>query len=101
MNKLAMPIILTAIVLIAGIFAFMPVDQATTVDDQVISAQRTILVDSDSGTGITDGDTVVFDCDKDFFIMEIYLTLTDHDSLAGELITLGDQATWRPPHRPW
>ena len=59
----------------------------------MIASQRTLLVDSDSGTGITTGDTVVFDCDKNFTIREIYITLTDFDSEAGERLTLGDQGT--------
>ena len=38
MNKLAIPAILVSIVMIAGIFAFMPVQQATTVHQQIIDA---------------------------------------------------------------
>jgi len=37
MNKLAIPSILTAAVLIAGIFAFMPVEQAVTVHDTIVA----------------------------------------------------------------
>ena len=38
MNKFVIPSILTAIVLIAGIFAFMPVEKASTVHDEIIAA---------------------------------------------------------------
>ena len=38
MNKIIIPTILTAIVLISGIFAFIPVQQATTVHDEIIAA---------------------------------------------------------------
>jgi len=38
MNKLAIPALLAATVMIAGIFAFMPVDKATTVDAKIIAA---------------------------------------------------------------
>ena len=38
MNKLVIPSILTATVLIAGIFAFMPADKASTVDNTIIEA---------------------------------------------------------------
>ena len=38
MNKLAIPAILVSIVMIAGIFAFVPVQQATTVHQQIIDA---------------------------------------------------------------
>jgi len=93
LNKLLIPTILTAIVLIAGVFAFMPIDKASTVHTSIIASQRTLLVDSDSGTGITTGDTIVFDCDKNFTIREIYFTLTDFDSNDGERLTLGDQGT--------
>jgi len=38
MNKLTIPIILSVTVLIAGVFAFMPVEKATTVDAKIIAA---------------------------------------------------------------
>jgi len=49
MNKFLIPAILTAVVLIAGIFAFMPVDKASTVHTQIIAAitdsQDAVLLD--------------------------------------------------------
>jgi len=38
MNKLVIPTILSFTVLIAGIFAFMPIEKASTVHDQIIAA---------------------------------------------------------------
>ena len=38
MKGLLIPIILTAIILVAGIFAFIPIDKAITVHDQIIAA---------------------------------------------------------------
>ena len=43
MNKLAIPAILAAIVLVAGIFAFMPVQQASTVHTTLINPAITNL----------------------------------------------------------
>jgi len=37
MNKLMIPAILVATVMVAGIFAFMPVQQASTVHDTIIT----------------------------------------------------------------
>jgi len=46
MNKLVIPTILAFSVLIAGIFAFMPVDKATTVDEEIIAALNGTIVNS-------------------------------------------------------
>jgi len=60
MNKLLIPAILAAIVVVAGIFAFMPIEKASTVhttitgqlvttntaDDQVMTAAINIIADS-------------------------------------------------------
>ena len=103
MYKLAIPAILAATVLVAGIFAFMPVEQASTVHTTIIGAggldfddisntQPSIQVVSGSGTGITDGDTVVIDCDVDFYVMDMYWEIDDYDGTAGEILTIGDGA---------
>jgi len=42
MNKFLIPSILTATVLIAGIFAFMPIDKASTVHTTIIASALTI-----------------------------------------------------------
>jgi len=84
MNKLAIPTILAAIVLIAGIFAFMPINNATTVHDTIIGTQLALKIEEDSGTGITDGDRIVFDCDKDFTVREILFTFTNLDRIDNE-----------------
>ena len=103
MNKLAIPAILVATVLVAGIFAFMPVEKASTVHNTIIGAggldlddisntQPSIQVVSGSGTGITDGDTVVIDCDVDFYVMDMYWEIDDFDGTAGERLRIGDGA---------
>jgi len=46
MNKLVIPTILAFSVLIAGVFAFMPVDKATTVDEEIIAALNGTIVNS-------------------------------------------------------
>ena len=44
MNKLAIPITMVAVIMVAGIFAFSPVDTATTVHD-TIGGTNTDLAD--------------------------------------------------------
>jgi len=91
LNKLVIPTILIATVLIAGIFAFSPIEKASTVHAGLTGIQ----VVEDSGTGITEDDRVrvVFDCDKDFAITEIYFTLTNLDTDGGtETLDIGDDS---------
>jgi len=47
MNKLVIPTILAFSVLIAGAFAFVPVDKATTVDEEIIAALNGTIVNSE------------------------------------------------------
>jgi len=56
MNKLAIPAILTAAVLVAGIFAFMPVEQASTV--------HTTIVTDILGEDSTTNDDIVANLDR-------------------------------------
>ena len=56
MNKLAIPAILAATVLVAGIFAFMPVEQASTVH---ISGTITTASDADIDTILTNTGTIL------------------------------------------
>jgi len=57
MNKLAIPIALVAVIMVAGIFAFLPVEQASTVHDTISDANDSIgdLLCSESGLGAYDG----------------------------------------------
>jgi len=99
MNKITIPIILTVTVMIAGLFAFVPVQQASTVhsasliESNVSSIGQALLVVSDSGTGITDGDTVIIDCDVDFIINDMYWEIDDYDG-SDEQLQIGDGTTF-------
>ena len=67
MNKLTIPTILVATVMVAGIFAFMPVEQASTVhttigvlntataNDLALPAAVTNIIDLTAGTDIAEG----------------------------------------------
>ena len=90
MNKLAIPAILAATVMVAGLFAFAPVEQASTVHTGT-GSQLGLIIVTDSGTGITDGDRIVFDCDKDFTVREILFTVTNLETVTSnsEVIDLG------------
>ena len=55
MNKLAIPALLGMVVLIAGIFAFVPVGEAATVHDSVNDDIQTLgdaICDLDGGGGV-------------------------------------------------
>jgi len=45
MNKIAIPVILAATVMVAGIFAFMPVEQATTVHTTILASTERLIVE--------------------------------------------------------
>jgi hypothetical protein len=72
MKKIAIPTILTATVLLAGMFAFMPVEKATTVHT-TISANQAKVFESDPG--IAAGTLVdlesTLDCDADYSVVGI------------------------------
>ena len=85
MNKLAIPSILAATVLIAGIFAFMPVEKASTVHtglaEKIDAVQNDVGVIKDTTTKLmtlelTDAELEVEDmytlvCDKDYTVIGI------------------------------
>ena len=97
------PTILIATVLITGFFAFSPIDKASTIHTTIIGAggldfddlsntQLSIQVVTDSGTGITDGDTVIIDCDNDFVLLDSYWGIDDFDGASFEELSIGDSA---------
>ena len=61
MNKLVLPIILVAIVMIVGVFAFTPVDKASTVHDEIIDDIGDVICDAtSSGSYIPGENTCTF-----------------------------------------
>ena len=80
MNKLTMPAILVATVMVAGVFAFMPVEQASTVHttiqgaggtslDDVLAASMITEVEAVSVTDSNTGDIVTLACTEDYILM--------------------------------
>jgi len=55
MNKLMIPAILVATVMVAGAFAFMPVEQAATVHTTIQASTTDVIVDSGNTKTIADG----------------------------------------------
>jgi len=47
MNKVVIPALLTAVVMIAGIFAFMPVNEASTVHTTIFASTRAMITITD------------------------------------------------------
>ena len=80
--------------MVAGMFAFIPVEQASTVHTTVQGSQEGVIIRSDNGVNISDNDTVVIDCDNDFILQDTLWSLTDHDSATGtEAIDIGTTTT--------
>jgi len=58
MNKLAIPIALVAVIMVAGIFAFVPVGQAATVHDSLLNEVQALgdAICSERNTGPNSSD---------------------------------------------
>ena len=83
MNKLTIPAILVATVMVAGAFAFMPVQQASTVHTTIQGTQQNLvaleLTDPDNNVG----DLYTIACTTDYVVLGIVAlmtgTVTDND----------------------
>ena len=101
MNKLLIPAILTATVLIAGIFAFVPVDKANTVHDLIIAAisgtAGITIVSEENVVLPKDGTNVIFtftaDTDSIVHAATIDNTPTCNPTEAGVCLTSDEDFT--------
>jgi len=75
MNKLTIPTILVATVMVAGIFAFMPVEQASTVHTTI---QLQTVIKSDTDMDATD--TIVLTCTQPFSVTSIVFETDNADA---------------------
>jgi len=73
MNKLTIPTILVATVMVAGIFAFMPVEQASTVHTTIGLLQAVTA----TATDMVVDDVAAFDCTDEVIIYSIQVDSTD------------------------
>ncbi|MCH7647030.1 MAG: hypothetical protein IIA83_00265 [Thaumarchaeota archaeon] len=82
MNKLTIPALLLGVVMIAGAFAFMPVQEASTVHTTGITQGTTSTTTTFTPTGTTTGD-LVFTCgaDSGCVIQEIYVSTSNSATL--------------------
>ena len=94
MNKLTIPSILAATVLIAGIFALMPVEKASTVHTGIQNTLTTELtkvqnnikdlenkitvleVEQETDSDLDSGDKFTLDCTEEFAVISIFAGLT-------------------------
>jgi len=89
-NKLTIPTILVATVMIAGIFAFMPVDEAKAVHTTIQGTQFT-LVDVLSLANLSTG----FTCDSDTdFLVKVVVGATEVDNTNLTVLMNGITVTW-------
>ena len=79
MNKLTIPAILVATVMVAGIFAFMPVQQASTVHDTIIDENTQIIsVDSTAADfAYTDDDELRISSSEPYQLIGVTCTNDD------------------------
>jgi len=91
-NKLTIPVILVATVLIAGIFAFMPVEKAQTVHDILLASgvQFRTLSDTCTSTGTTNDCLITISSDKDYLVWDISVDMSAWD--AGDTVQVEDFA---------
>ena len=82
MSKYATPTILTSIVLLAGMFAFMPVEQASTVHTTIQGTQATLAVDTFDATAveIDDNDEFEITSTADFCLISLTIELVAVDN---------------------
>ena len=95
MNKLTIPVILVATVMIAGAFAFMPVEQASTVHTTLGTAANLAILDTNVDDILEDTSTTIPGTitTVDTVVDGIVLDIEDQDFVlscsASELLTLG------------
>ena len=97
MNKITIPAILVATVMVAGAFAFMPVEQATTVHTTIQATTVPKVFTDNEGAGADDfdvGDIFTLDCTADYSVVGIAAfatgTIADEDltvTIGGTLVT--------------
>ena len=76
MNKLTIPTILVATVMVAGIFAFMPVEQASTVHTTIQDTQLTFKTTTDTQATVTAGQIITIDLDAPFTLVSLSVSCT-------------------------
>jgi len=87
MKNYTLPAILVVAIIVAGAFAFVPIEQATAVHTDIINT-LTINIAANSAILLTatdpvvnNADTITFDCDADYLL--VGLTLDIGDALTG------------------
>lgn len=76
MNKLLIPTILAATVLIAGVFALMPVQEASTVHTTIQNSQLQIKTTSDTAVTVTAAQVVTIDLNAPFELVSVAFECT-------------------------
>ena len=95
MMKYTIPTILTSIVLVAGIFAFMPIDEAITVHTTIQSSTTKIVSSTSASTAADDRDiTITCPAGSDGCqILEVFITTTgDNTVLVNVDVNIGGTA---------
>lgn len=76
MNQVAIPVILGSIVAIAGIFAFLPLDEVKTVHTDILSNTMEIRSVTQPGLDIDNDEVLTIDCNTDCEIHALIIDAT-------------------------
>ena len=69
MTKIIIPSLMVATILVAGIFAFMPIEQASTVHNTITSALVGKVVEGGPDASTTSAETFTLTCTADYTLM--------------------------------
>jgi len=86
MNKITIPAILVATVMVAGAFAFMPVEQASTVHTTIQGTQQNLVALELTDTAFAVGDTYTIDCTTDYAVLG--LAINSGTTTAADTVTV-------------
>jgi hypothetical protein len=88
MKKIVIPAILTATVLLAGMFAFMPVEKASTVHTTILNSAG-VNSDTEAGDGDIDNDSMIqITGTEPFCVLALYIFETDAEVDADDAIDI-------------
>jgi len=78
-DKILIPTILVATVLVAGVFAFSPVDQAGTTHNTVLAGTTGLECETTTNADVSDTTTVAITADDDFILQSVYVEFDGGD----------------------
>jgi len=90
LNKVVIPAILTVVVLIAGVFAFMPIDEAATVHTTITSdlAAKVFELGAISAGSLGAGEVFTIDCTAAYRVVGLNFDFTAAGTFVGDSLAV-------------